>query len=488
MENKLKVFVSYNSKDLQIVESIVRQIESQGLELFFDKKSLNLGDIIIDTLEKALKTANCFLVFIGKDMDGPWQNIEVKIALHSCVNDKTKKIIPILLPEATDDFLPSFLNSFHGKKMKSVFDFSTIDEIIKQLSKSKLTPIYEVTNGQTEDKSGKPLGFKAHTEKIIELLVGESIYQSKFVAIRELIQNAVDACERRAGMPSGEIHNIEITVSYDNSSIEISDNGEGMDLNLLRENFVAIGKSINEEVTDENIRKKLIGKFGIGFISTFMIAKSIEISTQYSQKEQINFTITSTSEMFVYHDYSTVKRLNGFIGTTIKVNIKDELIKSSDFDIIKYLKSYCRHVPYLKVKILKPKSTTIVKLDNNDWNTYKTVISKQFIHKNFILCLGISQANIDLICSNYGFLINNNVENIIPDHFPKFIGGEINFEPNAVKLNIARNDIINGDTVDIDSIKKFINKSVREIIISFYRMNNKNKDAKKTLEIFCYII
>jgi hypothetical protein len=71
---KFDTFISYNSKDVDYVESIYRTLKIANLNIFFDKKNLGLGDDNLDILTDALETCNNFLVFISNEK-GPWQSV-----------------------------------------------------------------------------------------------------------------------------------------------------------------------------------------------------------------------------------------------------------------------------------------------------------------------------------------------------------------------------------------------------------------------------
>ena len=475
---KFDTFISYNSNDFDLVEGFYRTLKIADIKVFFDRKDIGLGDKNIEVLTNALEMCNNFLIFIGKE-NGPWQNAEIETIIRKRINSskdigiKVKPIvIPILLPDIHEDRIPTFLQDFGFARFKTLLDLDTIEEIVEKLKGSpSLAPVYITDSGQTENKFGQPLGFKAHTTKIINLLIGESIYQNQDVAIRELIQNSVDACERRNLSLNRETPKIEITVYENNSFFEIIDNGDGMSLENLKNNFVAIGKSINDDVGDRNTVNKLIGQFGIGFISTFMISDKISISTQFTGQSQINFDIISPTEKFTYFEQSQVNRSEGYVGTTIKIKIKDECKDNPNFNLLRDVRLYCRHLSFLQVSLIKyDGNKEYIDLPINDWNT-QTAILKKYINPSngkYALHLGLNQGDIPLIASNSGFLISNNSNSILPYNFPGFVGGEINFEPSAIKLNIARNEIIEDNLGKINDVTDFITNSLRTLLFEYY--------------------
>ncbi len=123
-------------------------------------------------------------------------------------------------------------------------------------------------------------------------MLGENIYAEPDVAIREMIQNAHDACIIR-GTEDRSYQNPLIHVSFDKKAqtIVIADNGMGMTEDELHKNLSTIGESFTR-IQREQLREKdaheaalLIGQFGIGMLSAFSISRQVEIITRSSQGE-----------------------------------------------------------------------------------------------------------------------------------------------------------------------------------------------------------
>lgn len=183
----------------------------------------------------------------------------------------------------------------------------------------------------------KDLSFSLNQEEITKLLMGTSLYGNSSVAIRELLQNAIDACKIRSACAKtwGEIGYkpiIKINV-YENDGekyLEIIDNGIGMDENVIQNYFSNLGKSfykseeffkLNSEIKSSY---KPISNFGIGFLSTLMISNQVKVQTtkisgRYDLSEPINLTIDNLSGLF-YFDKSKRKE----VGTKIQLKIKKE--------------------------------------------------------------------------------------------------------------------------------------------------------------------
>jgi hypothetical protein len=118
--------------------------------------------------------------------------------------------------------------------------------------------------------------------RVIDLLMGHSLYGDSKVAIRELVQNALDAVRvRRLEDPTLK-PSISIQLNEDNTVLEITDNGIGMDLEVIRNHFLKIGDSYYRS---PEFRRRCpaytpISQFGIGFLSSFMIADRVTVLTR----------------------------------------------------------------------------------------------------------------------------------------------------------------------------------------------------------------
>lgn len=106
------VFLSHASPDKATVEELARELKRNNLEPFLDKWHLVPGEPWQEALEEALDRSQTFAVFIGPGGVGPWQHEEMRDALDARVRDKTRRLIPVLLPGALtpdEKALPRFL-------------------------------------------------------------------------------------------------------------------------------------------------------------------------------------------------------------------------------------------------------------------------------------------------------------------------------------------------------------------------------------------
>ena len=133
--------------------------------------------------------------------------------------------------------------------------------------------------------------FKAESKRLLDLMVN-SIYTHKEIFLREIISNASDACDKlcyqaltddAVGM-SRKDFKIEIKVDKEHRTLTVSDNGIGMDKEDLENNLGVIASSgsykFKQEVGDDAKDTDVIGQFGVGFYSAFMVADYITVVTR----------------------------------------------------------------------------------------------------------------------------------------------------------------------------------------------------------------
>ncbi|HIM25766.1 MAG TPA: molecular chaperone HtpG, partial [Rhodospirillales bacterium] len=147
--------------------------------------------------------------------------------------------------------------------------------------------------------------FQAEVSKLLDI-VAHSLYSHKEIFLRELISNASDACDRLryaaltdAALTGGDA-DFKITLSVDKkaNTLTVTDNGDGMNRDDLTEVLGTIARSGTQAFVDQMAastkdtgKKKgkdakggddmaLIGQFGVGFYSAFMVAKGVEVLTR----------------------------------------------------------------------------------------------------------------------------------------------------------------------------------------------------------------
>ena len=188
----------------------------------------------------------------------------------------------------------------------------------------------------------KKKAFKAESKKLMDLMIN-SIYTNKEIFLREIISNASDAIDKLHYMSLTDKDikvdtskfNIHITPDKENKTLTISDNGIGMTAEELENNLGTIAKSGSSDFKENNEHKEnidIIGKFGVGFYSAFMVASKVEvISKKYGTDKANKWT---SSGIDGYEIEPTTKE---DYGTDIILYIKDD---TEDEKYSKYLEEY----------------------------------------------------------------------------------------------------------------------------------------------------
>ena len=162
--------------------------------------------------------------------------------------------------------------------------------------------------------------FKAESKKLLDMMIN-SIYTNKEIFLRELISNASDAIDKLyyQSLTDKKIKvkkdNLEIWVKPDKEkrTITITDNGIGMTKEELEDNLGTIAKSGSELFKENNEKSKdisIIGQFGVGFYSSFMVSSKVEvISKSITSDESYIWTSTGADG---YSIEKSNKKDNGF--------------------------------------------------------------------------------------------------------------------------------------------------------------------------------
>jgi molecular chaperone HtpG len=179
--------------------------------------------------------------------------------------------------------LTSYLQ-YAGKELQKSYELA---EKSKKASPKKLSfPWRFVDDGhiKTEGFIPRKFGFELDQERILDLLTGDTLYNDSAVVLRELAQNSIDAVrlqaeeERRESNAFGKV---EIRWDSRRSELEVVDNGTGMSQEVIERHLLKVGSS---RYQDEKFKEKHpyfspINRFGIGVLSAFMIADTVEIIT-----------------------------------------------------------------------------------------------------------------------------------------------------------------------------------------------------------------
>ena len=185
--------------------------------------------------------------------------------------------------------------------------------------------------------------FQTEAAELLNMMIS-SVYSNRDIFLRELISNASDALDKRrietlkdTELAENTKPEIKIEIDPDKKILSVSDNGIGMTREELIEYLGTIAKSGTKEflkaAKDENAKQELIGQFGVGFYSVFMVAEKVEVITR---KLGTDKTYKFTSSADGSYTIEEVEQ-RGECGTTVKLFIKAQDDKKEDPDSKNYL-------------------------------------------------------------------------------------------------------------------------------------------------------
>lgn len=196
--------------------------------------------------------------------------------------------------------------------------------------------------------------FKTESQQLLHLMT-HSIYTHKEIFLRELISNSSDAIDKRHFMSltndkiPKENYEIKIIRDKKNRVLRISDNGIGLTYDDLVNNLGTIAKSGTKEF-QEKLEKKdsdLIGQFGVGFYSAFMVAKKVIVETKsIVEGKSLKWSSNGISS------YSITEGSRESYGTEIQLHLREDLESDEyskfleDSEINKLVKKYSDYIRY----------------------------------------------------------------------------------------------------------------------------------------------
>ena len=371
--------------------------------------------------------------------------------------------------------------------------------------------------------------FKAESKKILNMMIN-SIYTNKEIFLRELISNASDAIDKLYYLSStnGELKvnkddlEIRLEIDKDNRTLKIIDNGIGMDKVELENNLGTIAKSGTELFKESNSDAKnleIIGQFGVGFYSSFMIAKKVEVLSRSINGENAylwesdgvdGYTITDASKdtngteitLYLkdntddinYDDYldnytieRIVKKYSDYIKYPIKMDVEEEKEKTKKKETIIETKTLNSMIPIWKKK---PKDVTeeeyhdfyidkfydyehplkVITSSVEGLTSYNALL---FIPSHAPFNYYTKEYEKGLMLYSKGVMIMDKCADLLPDYF-SFVKGIVDSED--ISLNISR------ETMQEDKQIKLIAKSLETKIKK--ELENMLKENREDYEKF----
>ncbi len=337
-----------------------------------------------------------------------------------------------------------------------------------------------------------------HTENIFPI-IKKSLYSDHQIFLRELISNAVDAIQKlkmvsRAGEYSGDIGEPEIQIAIDKNkkTLSITDNGIGMTADEVKKYINQVAFSSAEEFIQKYEGKAdqpIIGHFGLGFYSSFMVAQKVEIDTlSYKEGAQAVHWSCDGSPEFTLEDSS---RTN--IGTTVILTLQEEELEYLESARIKNLiQTYCDFMPVpikLDGEVLnrqkapwRESPNSLTKEDYLEFYRYLYPFQEEpllWVHLNtdypFIINgilyfpkmrpdVDVTKGQIKLFCNQV--FVSDHCEEIVPQFLLPMRGV---IDSTDIPLNVSRSALQTDRTVR--KIGDYIAKKVGDRLKELYRDN-----------------
>lgn len=226
--------------------------------------------------------------------------------------------------------------------------------------------------------------FKTEVTKLLDIVIN-SLYSEKYIFLRELISNASDACDKLRyyalinpgiAKDNGEFK-ITITPNAEENTLTVSDNGIGMNKDDLIHHLGTIAKSGTAEFVnnakDNGSVVDLIGKFGVGFYSAFMVASKVEVTTRRAGEEEAWLWTSNGVDGF---EITEAKRDKS--GTDIKLYLKDDAKDYVDTIYLRHIiRTYSDHINYPIVLNLGKAGEETVNTGSALWTKNKADITEE---------------------------------------------------------------------------------------------------------------
>lgn len=230
--------------------------------------------------------------------------------------------------------------------------------------------------------------FKSESKRLLDLMIN-SIYTHKEIFLRELISNASDAIDKlcfisltdqNVGLNRDDFK-IKIDVNSEDRTITITDNGIGMDKDDLDKNLGTIASSGSYRFKQENEKTDdvdIIGQFGVGFYSAFMVADKVSVYTKKYGEETGYLWESSGAD-----GYTVKEKEKETAGSVITLHIKEDTEEENyseflqQYKIQQLIKKYS---DYIRYPIIMDVETSKVKEGTEENPEYEKVVEKQTLN------------------------------------------------------------------------------------------------------------
>lgn len=232
--------------------------------------------------------------------------------------------------------------------------------------------------------------FKSESKRLLDLMIN-SIYTHREIFLREIISNASDAIDKlcfisltddKVGMSRSDFK-ILIKADKENRTLTVSDNGIGMDKDELENNLGTIASSgsykFRQQLKDEDKENvDIIGQFGVGFYSAFMVAKEITVITRKYGSDTGYKWQSAGADGYTIEEYN-----KDTVGTDIIMVLKDD---TEEDKYSEYLEQYRlsslikKYSDYIRYPIEMDMESTKVKEGTEEKPEYETVVERKTLN------------------------------------------------------------------------------------------------------------
>ncbi len=368
--------------------------------------------------------------------------------------------------------------------------------------------------------------FKTESQRVLDLMIN-SIYTNKEIFLRELLSNCSDAIDKLyyksltdniSGLSRNDFY-IDVEVNKENRTIKITDNGIGMNAEELESNLGTIAKSGSFDFKkDDNLKKEdinIIGQFGVGFYSAFMVADKIEVLSKKYGEEKANLWVSSGAS-----GYEITESEKAQNGTEITLYIKENTENDNydtyfeEYTLRSLIKKYSDYIRYpIKMLVTKYKQGEDDKQESYTeketvnsmvpiWKKSKTEVNKEeydsfykdsfYDSENPIKTIHMSvegavdfkallfipeKAPYNYYSKQYekglklytnGVMIMDKCSDLLPDHF-SFVKGLVDSE---VTLNISRETV--QQSRQLKAIGSSIEKKIKQELENMLKNDREN--------------
>ena len=360
--------------------------------------------------------------------------------------------------------------------------------------------------------------FKTESKKILDMMIN-SIYTNKEIFLRELISNASDAIDKVyfKSLTDKDINinkdDLEIWIrpNKENRTLTISDNGIGMDESELEDNLGTIAKSGSELFKENNDLSKdisIIGKFGVGFYSSFMVASKVEVISKSVNSDKAYKWVSTGAD-----GYSIEECTKDSNGTDIILYIKEDSENEDycnlldEYKLMDIVKKYSNYIKYpIKIELKGEDDKVITKVINsmtpiwkkgdkevteeeyNDFYTDKFYDYEKPLKVIKTSVEGLTSYNALLFIPSHapfnyytkeyvkglelyskGVMIMDKCSELLPDYF-SFVKGIVDSED--IDLNISRETMQQNHQVSL--IEKNIENKIRKELLEMLENDREN--------------